>query len=273
MRSNYELITDNDRLLSSFGVALPEGADPTPPCGVGVMAPFIVRAEAKSPGVLGDAKFGRLGLLPHFATDIGFGEHTYDCRAEAMKSMPAFRQSWWAERRCVIPVQRILEWNYESGRPQTWLIQRADEEPMGLAGLWSEWTSPAGEKLLSFSLLTINADGHEVFGRMNAPDHEKRMPVILPIGTQEKWLYGALKDAERLLARYPTEQLQATPSEPSPTARREPKSWQAVPDMFAPEWHAAAAEAPHRLARRPPKPSPPPPRPPELLGPTTGDLF
>jgi len=139
--------------------------------------------------------------------------------------------------------------------------------------LWSEWTSPEGEKLLSFSMLTINADGHEVFGGMDAPDHEKRTPVILPISSQELWLYGSLKDAERLLMRYPADQLPATPREPSPQARREPKSWQAVPDMFAPEWHAAAVEAPRRRTGRTPKVSPPLPRPPELPGPTTGALF
>lgn len=273
MCSNYEPVTDNDRLLASFGVTLPEDAEPAPHCSAGVMAPFIVGSEVKSPDALGDAKFGLLGLLPHFATDISFGRHTYNCRTETMKSKPAFRGSWWAGRRCVIPVQRISEWNYESGRPQMWQIERADEEPMGLAGLWSEWTSPAGETLLSFCMLTINADGHEVFGRLNAPDHEKRMPVILPISAQELWLYGSLKDAERLLVRYPAEQLQATPREPSAPARREPKSWQAGPDLFPPEWHAGAVEEPPRRAGRTPKAPPPRPRPPEVPGPTTGDLF
>lgn len=121
--------------------------------------------------------------------------------------------------------------------------------------------------------MTINADGHEVFGRMNAPDHEKRKPVILPISAQELCPYGSLKDAEQLLVRYPAELLQATPRESAPAARREPKTWQAVPDMLAPEWHAAEVEAPQRRAGRTAKTSPPSHRPPEHPGPTTGDLF
>ncbi|MCE4557981.1 SOS response-associated peptidase [Roseateles cellulosilyticus] len=272
MCSNYEPVTDNARLLASFGVTLPERSDAAPYCSAGILAPFIVRSEVKSPDAIGEARLGLLGLLPSFATDIGFGRQTYHCNSETMKSKPAFRQSWWAERRCVIPVMAISEWCYESGRPEMWQIQRADGEPMGLAGLWSEWTSPTNEKVLSFTMLTINADGHEVFGRLNAPDHDKRMSVILPISAQELWLYGSLKDAERLLARYPADQLLAAPRESSASApvRREPKSWRAVPDMFAPEWHAIAAEQPPKRAGRVHRM---PPRPPELPGPTTGELF
>jgi len=270
MCSNYEPVTDNDRLLTSFGVTLPEGIDPAPDRGAGVL-PLIVPAEVKSPEALGDARFGLLGLLPHFATDIGLSRHTYSCHAETMKSSPASRESWWAGRRCVIPVEAITEWSYESGRPELWRIQQVDEAPMGLAGLWSDWTSPAGEKVLSFSVLTIDAEGHEVFGRLNTPAHEKRMPVILPIGVQALWLYGSLKEAERLLVRYPARQLQAASREPSEKARHEPMSWTSTPDMFAPEWHALAAEQPRKKAVRAPRALLP--GPPERSGPTTGDLF
>ncbi|HEU6454595.1 MAG TPA: SOS response-associated peptidase family protein [Roseateles sp.] len=271
MCSNYESVTDNDRLLASFGVTLPEGADAARHCSAGVMAPFIRRAEMKSADVLGDVRFGVQGLLPHFATDIGFARGSHDCPTETMKSKPAYRESWWAGRRCVIPVKSISAWNFESGRPQMWHIQRADEEPLALAGLWSEWTSPAGEKVLSFSMLTINADEHEIFGRMGAPGHEKRMPAILPIGVRELWLYGGLKDAERMLVRYPDEQLRAKPREAASPMLREPKSWAKVPDMFAPEWHAIAVEPSRKRAVRVPRALPP--RPPELPSPTTGDLF
>jgi putative SOS response-associated peptidase YedK len=271
MCSNYEPVTDNDRLLASFGVTLPAGVDPAPYSSAGVMSPFIVRAEVKSPDTLGDAKFGVLGLLPHFAANLDFGKHTYNCRAESMKSKPTFRESWWAGRRCVIPVKSISEWCYETRPPKMYGISRADEEPMGLAGLWNEWTSPEGEKLLSFCMLTINADGHAVFQRMNHPDHEKRMPVILPISKQETWLYGSLKDAEQLLVRYPAEHLHAAPLEKSAGALPEPPGWADVPDMFEDEWRVMAAELPRK---KPAKTQPAMPlRPPELPGPMNGDLF
>jgi len=272
MCSNYEPVTDAARLLASFGVTLPEGADPAPHSSAGILAPFIVRARPKSPDSLGEARFGIFGLLPEFAKDVDFARHTYNCRTETMKEKPAFKDSWWRGRRCVIPVKRISEWCYltESGQPQMWGIDRADDEPMGLAGLWSPWVSPSGERLLSFCMLTINADGHEVFGRMNHPDHEKRMPVILPIRAQEPWLYGSISDSERFLVRFPADQLRAAPLEPTVRPLKEPSSWDAAPDMFADEWHARAAELPRSKAKARPAM---PPKPPDQPGPTTGDLF
>lgn len=273
MCSNYEPVTDNDRLLAAFGVTLPDDADPAPHSSAGILSPFIVRARPKSPDSLGDAKFGIFGLLPDFATSIEFSKHTYNCRTETMKDKPAFKDSWWRGRRCVVPVKRISEWYYltESGRPQMWGIERADDEPMGLAGLWSPWVSPSGERILSFCMLTINADGHEVFGRMNHPDHEKRMPVILPIRAQERWLYGSMSDAERLLVRYPADQLRAAPLKSTARPPKEPSSWDAAPDMFEDEWRATAAELPRKKPLR--ARTAPSPRPPEQPGPTTGDLF
>lgn len=38
-----------------------------------------------------------------------------------------------------------------------WRIERADDGPLAIAGIWEYW--PA-DQLLSFSLLTINADSH-----------------------------------------------------------------------------------------------------------------
>ena len=273
MCSNYEPVTDDARLLAAFGVTLPEGTDPAPHSSAGVLAPFIVRARPKSPDSLGEAKFGVFGLLPDFAKDVDFAKHTYNCRTETMKVKPAFKDSWWRGRRCVIPVKRISEWCYETptGRPEMWGIDRVDEEPMGLAGLWSPWVSPSGERVLSFCMLTINADGHEVFGHMNHPDHEKRMPVILPITAQEPWLYGSVKDAERFLVRFPADQLRAAPLEGAARPLKEPPGWADVPDMFADEWRAAAIDQPRKKTAKD-RPAMPP-KPPELPGPMNGDLF
>lgn len=271
MCSNYEHVFDNDRLMSSFGVALAEDAAQAARQKDGGMAPFIVRAEVKSAKALGDVKVGLTGRLSHFAADTGFAKQTANCPIETMKSKPAVRESWWAGRRCIVPVERLLLWDWESGQPWISSVQRLDGEPMALAGLWSEWSSPVGEKLLSFIVLTLDADRHEIFGRLTSLDGEKRMPVILPSSGHETWLDGALKDAERLLVRYPAERLQATRSRLTPVGRPEPKSCASVPDMFAPEWHAVAQKLSRKRSVRSARTQTP--RAPELTGPTTGDLF
>jgi putative SOS response-associated peptidase YedK len=272
MSPQYEFITDPSRLLASCGVALTAGAE----CSAGALddeaVPVLLRTESTPPGTLGELRPGRLGLLPRFATDTGLARHTVHCRTETMKSEPAFRESWWAGRRTVVAVARIAAWRYDAGRPELWDIQRADADPLLLAGLWNEWTGPGGEAVLSFSLLTLAATGHAVFGPLGAPDREPRMPVILPTAALLPWLAGSLKDAQRLLQRHPAEALQAAPPEQPPVAAwREPKSWAAVPDMFAHEWHAMAAEPPR--PRRPQAPRTLRPQAPEPAGPTTADLF
>lgn len=272
MSPQYTFVTDPDRLLASLGVAVPADVAWGGAEADSGSVPLLLRTEATPAGALGEWRAARLGLLPRLATDPGLARHTVHCRAETMKSEPAFRESWWAGRRSVVAVSHLSAWCYATGRPERWDVQRVDAAPLLLAGLWNEWTGPGGEAVLSFSLLTLAASGHAVFGRLGAPDREPRMPVILPPAALWPWLAGSLKDAERLLQRHPAEALQAAPPEQPPAAAwREPKSWAAVPDMFAHEWHAVAAEPPR--PRRPRAPRALRPQTPESAGPTTADLF
>ena len=78
-------------------------------------------------------------------------------------------------------VDNFCEPSYESGRAVRWKIELASGDPFGIACLWDRWTDPAsGVQSGSFTVLTVNADGHAVTGRMHRPDEEKRMPVIVP---------------------------------------------------------------------------------------------
>lgn len=39
----------------------------------------------------------------------------------------------------------------------------ADGAPLGIAGLWNKWRSPAREWIESYTMLTISADQHPLF--------------------------------------------------------------------------------------------------------------
>ncbi len=265
MRSNHEPVTDADRLLSTFGVTLPAGAELGRPDSTDVMAPFIVQAPHPVADALGDVNVGTWGLRPALAQHISTTTQTRHCRVETMKSDPTFRESWWSGRRCIVPAERLTEWCYACGRPGLWSVHRTDEQPMGLAGLWKAWTSPTGETLQSFCVLTLNAEGHDVFDRLKHPTHEKRMPVILPVQAQRQWLQGTGAQAERLLVRFPAEQLHAFPLEPASGPSRLDGPDEA--DMFADEWWATAPQVSRKkrlVARR---------KPVDVPAPTTGDLF
>lgn len=265
MRSNHEPVTDAARLLSTFGVPLPTHAELGRPSSAGPMAPFIVQASQPAPDALGDVNIGVWGLVPAWAQRIDPTAQTRHCRVETMKSDPTFRESWWSGRRCVVPVERLTEWCYASGRPGLWSVHRADEAPMGLAGLWNAWTGPAGETLLSFCVLTISADGHALFGGLSHPAREKRMPVILAAEAQRQWLHGTGSQAQRQLAPFPAEQLQAVPLEPATGPSR--RDWLGEADLFADEWWAPVARAPRKKRSAVPR------TPSNVPVPITGDLF
>ncbi len=82
---------------------------------------------------------------------------------------------------------------------------------MGVAGLWSAWTSPEGKRILIFTMLTVNADGHAVMGRMHRPEDEKRMITVLAPEQYDAWLAAPMPQMRGFLRCWPAEDLWAVP--------------------------------------------------------------
>jgi putative SOS response-associated peptidase YedK len=190
MCSNYRPVTRQDRLLTFFGVERKAGTTPPElsaeawPTG---LAPFIRRRDDGG-RVL---ESGHFGLLPHFAKEIAYGRRTYNARSETVHQLPSFRQSWAKGQRCIVPAESIFEPCWESGKAVRWCIQQPGEVPLGVGGIWFEHPTMKdkdGASLLSFAVLTVNADGHPVFKRMHKPTDEKRMVLILDPAEYDRWL-------------------------------------------------------------------------------------
>ena len=268
MRCDYEPLTDAGRMLAAFGVAPPDQIA-LAMLGDSALAAFIVPGQLPEPGALGEVRLGRFGLLPAAARDGGDALRVRECRVETMKSNPTCRESWWAARRCVVPVARLTTWCHGASRPQPWGIQRADGDPLGLAGLWHEAEGPGGERVAAFCVLTVSAAGHAVFGRLAPPmAQDPRMPAILGGAAQRHWLRGTWAEAERLLMRFPAEQLDAGPLDPADPAALRPPPGVGVADLFEGEgWLSlpVSAQRPRGKPRRAVRPV--------AVGPVTGDLF
>lgn len=273
MCSNYEPVTLDDRLMAHFGVSRPSDVEPPESAFPGLKA-FFIRAEDKAELVVAQAQVGFFGYLPEFASDLAFGRKTYNCKSETMREKQAFKTAWFAGNRCLIPLERGFEWCYETGDPVRWAVKRSNGDPLCAAGLWGVWIGPHGEEILSFTMLTINADGHPIFSRFNPPGDEKRMPVFLRPGDQDSWLNCSIDKAGDFIRQFPAELLEAEPAPAPWKPLPEPAEWESEPDMFADDWREAAADPLARqLKARKSRPKAKPAAEPGPPPPTTGDLF
>lgn len=205
MCSNYRP-SSREMLQQHFTVAPPDSeykAESYP----GYMAPFIrpPRADA-SPGERA-CVLGMFGMVPHWA-DTKLARQTYNARTETVANKPSFRHAFKRGQFCIVPVESFYEPSYETGKAVRWEIAAADGAPLGIAGIWEhKQDGPNGLPLLSFSMLTINADEHPLMKQFHKPGDEKRMLVILHPDQYDDWLTCDVADAPTYFQQYPAEQL------------------------------------------------------------------
>lgn len=166
-----------------------------------------------------DLVVGLFGLVPSFAKEAPVRFATQNCRSEDMRSTASFRQPWARGQRCLIPAESFDEPGWETGRNVWHAFSRRDGGLWALAGLWNAWVHPGtGEVVESFTMLTRNADGHAVMGRMHKPDpklppdaQDKRSVVAIEPADVARWLWGSPADALSLLQLTPAEEFVVTP--------------------------------------------------------------
>jgi putative SOS response-associated peptidase YedK len=209
MCSHYQAIKERKRYAKHFGVVPPVdlGKHDVWPCYPATFIRRSTEADVDDEAVAdSEAVPGLFGLIPHWATDANIGRQTYNARSETVAVKPSFRDAWKNAQHCIIPVEAIFEPDWRSGKAIPTRICRADGEPMGIAGLWSSWKSPKCV-VHSFTMLTINADGHHLMCQFHKPVDEKRMVVILPPDSYDHWLKAPPQQSMEFMRQYPTDWL------------------------------------------------------------------
>ena len=191
MCSHYQAMKDRERYRRHFGVEPPD--DPGKFDVWPMYAASFIRRPRKAD--VGDeavpereALQGCFGMIPRWAKDATIARRTYNARSETVSEKPSFRDAWRLGRRCIIPAEAFYEPDWRSGKAVPTRIARPDGEPMGIAGIWTGWKSPAGKIVRSFSMLTVNADDHPLMRLFHKPSDEKRMVVILSESDFQPWL-------------------------------------------------------------------------------------
>ena len=186
-------------------------------------APFI-RASRDSDTLERELVVGQWALVPWFAKTAKLTFPTSNARSEELAEKASYKQPWARGQRCIIPAEMFFEPCWETGKHIPWRFRRADGALWGLAGLWNTWTDKeTGEVVESFTMLTINADGHPLMGRMHRPDpkrppnmQDKRSVVPIELPDVDAWLSAPLEEAAKLVRLAPAAVFDAKPAVDAP---------------------------------------------------------
>lgn len=157
------------------------------------------------------------GLVPDWVKSASDGKlrapKLVNARSETVTTSANFRDAWLKGQRCIVPIAAFFEDDWRSGKAVPTRISRVDGQPMGVAGLWALWTGPDGAQLLSYTLLTVNANSHALIHRYQHQGSEKRMLAVLNEGAYEAWLGVRVEKAKEFMRQYPANWLAANPVE------------------------------------------------------------
>ncbi len=178
--------------------------------GISLNPRYNIAPRQEVPIVVGEdkrvLKMMRWGLVPFWSKDESIGDNMINARAETVTQKLSFKNSF-KERRCLVLVDGFYEWkdDEKKGSKIPYRFVLKSREPFAFAGLWDIWKKPGGNTLLSFTIITTEANDliHTI---------HNRMPVILSEKNEDIWLDQDMKDDNRLLpllVPYPSDHMQA----------------------------------------------------------------
>lgn len=205
MCGRYNIVSDPQALMDAFGVIDAETSvdvadryniapSEPPPKGESTRERRITHVPTIR--LNGDRRVMRSAiwpLIPVWALGVVPKYATANARCETMAKLPAYRNAWASDRRCLVPATSFVEWQaVEGSSKQPWLVYLADRRPMAFAGLWEVSHTEGGERVESCTIVTAPANG------LMAEIHNtrKRMPVVLEgRPEQDIWLSGTKEEA------------------------------------------------------------------------------
>jgi putative SOS response-associated peptidase YedK len=143
------------------------------------------------------------GLVPYFTKDLKAARKLVNARSETVATSGMFKAAF-ASRRCLVPASAYYEWRDGPEGKVPFAVARLDGDPVVFAGIWEAWNATDGDKLLTFS--TITTDANEQLSSI-----QPRMPVIIEPADWPLWLGEAQGDVGKLLRPAPVDVLRVWP--------------------------------------------------------------
>jgi putative SOS response-associated peptidase YedK len=216
MCAAYLPTTNAQWVETVFGLSLPvASAEAKAEVYPGHSSPVVVKSHRDGRLAIGPARFG---LVPGWAKDTLISRYTYNARSETADEKPSFRTAWRKRQFALVLVDAFFEPSYATGRAERWQIESVSQQPLGIASLWDRWHDPhTGLVVVSFAMLTVNAQAHPVMHQFHKPEDEKRTPLVLPSSSFDAWLSTDSDSAKQLLRLESMPALTAAPAPMRPT--------------------------------------------------------
>jgi putative SOS response-associated peptidase YedK len=220
MTAHFESVQNAAMYPDAFDVAAPEIAFERDlwPRKLGVFVRNAPAAEGAEPDAkpVRELAIGQFGFVPQWVKSASDAKlrstKMVNARSETVTTSNNFRDAWLAGQRCIVPMMAFFEDDWRSGKAVPTRITRVDGKPMGVAGIWERWAKD-GTEIISFTLLTVNANSHALLHRYQQNGNEKCMPVILGEGAYDAWLNTKAEKAREFMRAYSATLLTANPVE------------------------------------------------------------
>lgn len=132
------------------------------------------------------------GLIPFWIKDKNAANDikakTLNAIGETVFEKPSFRKSIVSQR-CLLPVNAFFEWRDVNKMKYPYCIASKESELFSLGCIYDEWTDhSSGIQVNTFSILTTPANA--LMEKIH--NLKKRMPLILKVEDEAKWLDSSL---------------------------------------------------------------------------------
>ncbi len=211
MSANFRPVQDREVVQAQFGTSIDETLSWPEEVSPLDLAPIVLGAG----GERRQAMLASFGLLPHWARDPTLARRTYNARSETAMDKPNFKDAWAKGQRCIVPAECVFEAGPHRGQPTRWRMGAVDGSPLALAGLWSRGWSPNGMAVMTFALLTVDAQHHLLMDSLQRTE-DARLVAMLDAEHFEAWLHAPQAEAHTLLQAWPSDRLSLTIAGPPP---------------------------------------------------------
>lgn len=142
------------------------------------------------------------GFVPSWANDPNAGPKPVNARAETVASTAPFNHAF-RKRRCLVPVDGFYEWAKEGKKKVGHHFHLKSRGVIAFAGVWDVWRVEGQPPLLTFAVITVEAND------LVRPLHD-RMPAVIPRDRYDQWMGFDTPKADLLAALrpFPAEQME-----------------------------------------------------------------